>query len=134
MAIETEDLRQLALQLKDDPAECSQRASASRGYYYAYHICLNFAEANSIPDAPYELEGKPIHGAHEKLITRYTNYPNSDDDKAGTLRSIGHILNAMRTIRRDADYDLICNFDNNQAESIIYYANKIIEKMNNINP
>lgn len=131
MAIEPQELKKLSSELKNQDLEVYQRAAARAGYYHAYHHCSIFADEHDLPLAPYEdAAGRPIHGVHEKLIQRFTTYRDSNQQKERCAHSIGIILNAMRTIRKEADYDLGKDFSREKTDDLLNHSDRLIQKCN----
>lgn len=96
--------------------EISFRNAASRAYYYGYHICDAFADAENLP-----LQGG--RGIHDKLIARLSK--NED----GWIRKIGRLLDQAKAKRRDADYILHREFKELDAQSTINKAKAINQEI-----
>ncbi len=85
MAINAEDLLELARELADQDGEVYWRSAASRAYYCAFHECQ--AIAVNLPEAPYVAEPK---GAHDRVIKQFTT-TEGNARKARKLRAIGYV-------------------------------------------
>lgn len=127
MAVDVKELLSQAKQLSTDKAEISQRAAASRAYYYAYHVCQVFSGSNSFPLPTYKSD---TGGLHNRLIQQYLQYADSSDpERTKKARCVGHILARMREIRTHADYRLGDDFDENLAEELFMHISRVEEKL-----
>lgn len=84
-----------ATMLRQNTAEANLRSCVSRAYYSMFHAAQSFAERR-YPDR-YVGRGAAVH---ERLIQAF----QSSNDIAA--RNVGYALNAMRTLRSRADYEL----------------------------
>lgn len=127
MAVDIEELLHQAKQLAVDYSEISQRAAASRGYYYAYHKCLAFADSNSFDPPEYASEKG---GLHHQLIQQFLQYRDSADaEKSKRARCVGHILTRMRAIRTHADYKLVEDFGNDLTTEMFLHISNMAAKL-----
>jgi len=97
MSIRPEDLLTLAVELLNSKDEGRLRASASRAYYAAYHLC----------DAIRFKHGVPIErdtGSHQALVSGLTRYSGGDMHVREEVRTLGRELERARRMRVLADY------------------------------
>lgn len=95
--------------------EASNRSSASRAYYAAYHACL--ALSNSLPDPP----PPPPKGLHDRAIRALSNCPirGSTRERDKTVRKLGIGLGQLRDLRTRADYKVGEAFGANDSQQAI---------------
>ena len=91
--------------------EISARNSASRAYYYAFHLARQLSDRlpNTIVGAG---------GVHETLIRKLNGLPYSHS-AALKCRSVGYQLALFRKTRTKADYDLGIDFLRSEAEALL---------------
>ena len=82
----------LAEELAKNTDEASLRSAISRAYYYAFHLALKRARANSFE----YLSGE---GTHTQLWRLFTASPDPDCIK------LGHLAERLKENRRRADYE-----------------------------
>jgi len=100
-------------------SEMDYRNAASRGYYAAYHICLNLGK--QLPDFTDEKLG-----VHEKLITKLERARDRN------IKAVGYILRTCKSSRKKADYLLEDKFSKQEAGLTINHAEKIIQRYSEI--
>ena len=101
-------------------SEMANRNAASRAYYAAYHICLNFALEKNFDF----IEGKGSY--HAQLIQFYQSHPGRH------YQAVGKILRRMRSTRTHADYYLDCPFTHYHAQKQLYEARLLFNEMTRI--
>ncbi|WMT47878.1 MAG: hypothetical protein RE468_04500 [Acidithiobacillus caldus] len=97
MSVSIEDLVRLAEELSRIDGEAYWRCAVSRGYYAAFHACLEVSP-NHIRNARANL--------HEKLITWMREGRESDDETKLQIAEVGLELDQLRKKRAQADYRL----------------------------
>ena len=106
MAINCDDLFELAQRLSTCPDEASKRASISRAYYASYHQCVEWEK--QLPRSS-EINGtrESTVSVHASLIRRL-RHPDKRCSPTQINQSIqiGKRLNQLRKRRGRADYDL----------------------------
>lgn len=95
MSVSVEDLICLAQELSRIDGEAYWRCAVSRGYYAAFHACLEVSP-NHIRSARVNL--------HEKLITWMREGRESDDETKLQIAEVGLELDQLRKRRAQADY------------------------------
>lgn len=103
MSILPQDLLSLADKLLTMPDEVAIRASASRSYYCAYHLCLAVRE--KLPHSA----GSKV-GSHEALIEDLAEFLGDPPEFQLKIRALGQVLKQCRVGRVRADYHLDQNF------------------------
>jgi len=103
MSILPQDLLSLADKLLAMPEEPAIRASASRSYYFAYHLCLPVREK-----LPHSAGTKP--GAHKSLIEDLAEFLGDPPEFQLKIRALGQVLKQCRDGRVRADYRLEQDF------------------------
>lgn len=84
----------LAKKLKQSGDEAALRTAISRSYYCLYHLCNDFAKANSYSEKI--AKGRSLH----KTLW---NWCETHEDPR--VRELGVDGNLMRTLRNKADYE-----------------------------
>lgn len=118
MSIRPGDLLALAADLLNSKDEVRLRASASRAYYAAYHLCDAIRFKLGVP-----VEGKT--GMHWALVFGLMRYAGGDAHIQGEVRILGRILERALRIRHDADYKIDTDFSLIRAKEVNSLARSI---------
>lgn len=106
MAIVPQDLLESAKRLAALSNEADTRSAVSRSYYCSYHEASAVAE--TLPDHHNMANIKG--GMHERLAKKLAEFPlkmiGFTEDQSRIIRSVGVMLNQLKTQRRQADYEL----------------------------
>jgi len=122
MSITPRDLLSLSDVLLQHPDEVWIRASASRAYYAAYHLCL-LVRAK----IPYATESR--QGTHAAVIQALTNYSGGTPQFQEKVRALGRVLNQCKAGRVRADYDLDDSFNERDAQTMLERARRIEQRV-----
>jgi len=123
MSTTPEDLLNLAQNLSEKSKESYWRCAVSRGYYAAFHSCLNIS-----PDSI----RKAHVNVHEKLIEWMRSGRDSEDENKLLLAEIGLELDQLRKKRVKADYRLQEFFHQGDTKASVLKSFKIINIINHL--
>ncbi|HFD80455.1 MAG TPA: hypothetical protein ENK05_08725 [Gammaproteobacteria bacterium] len=118
MPILPRDLLECATALIKENGETFQRAAVSRAYYACYHAALPVAERL----APVDVNG----GLHKKLYETFIK------ERELSYKSVGYMLRQSHSDRIRADYHLQEEIGRRDAETVIYTAIKILNKIDSL--
>ncbi len=125
MSIQPTDLLDLAERLETG-AECDRRASISRSYYAAYHLCLDWHQA--LPE-PGSVAGK-AGGKHQELINQLQNPgPGIPQELKKLSRKLAIKLQTLRDRRVLADYKLRDALADNEAVTQLQQSRDMMNLM-----
>jgi uncharacterized protein (UPF0332 family) len=124
MSISPSQLFDLARALEERDEECAWRSSMSRAYYAAFHAAQDLGFEDWLDGELADTSHIDPQRSHEKVIQKFVGAK-----KDLRLRSIGHMLKAMRKDRVRADYDLYVTIAEAEAASQLLVAEKVIEKI-----
>lgn len=128
MPVTPDDIENLAIELGRRSDETSYRCAASRYYYSAYHKCRNLADTIDEPEYS-------DSGMHSSLITKLTRKKVASDSREFDMkiRSIGHLLQAAKDIRTNADYELNYDFEKHNMDEIKGMLDRLNDKLSELN-
>ncbi|OWQ44189.1 hypothetical protein CDL60_25875 [Roseateles noduli] len=127
MAINSDDLFELAQRLSTCADEASHRASISRAYYASYHQCIEWEK--QLPSTS-EINGidKNSLGVHASLIRRLRHPDSRCSPKQTSLSiSIGKRLDQLRKRRGRADYDIKLHIPHQLVEAQLALARTLLD-------
>jgi uncharacterized protein (UPF0332 family) len=101
--------------------EIDFRNALSRTYYSIFHLTKPVAE--HLPHLP-----QTTQGSHDAIISRFTRYPSTDPHWR-LARSIGVIMEQMKTRRRKADYQIDLTMVQKDAELQLQEAQKVTDRI-----
>jgi len=110
------DFLDLAYDLVAEPREASWRSGASRAYYAAFHVALEF-----LRQCGFHLPNNDR--AHAGVIYRLSN------SGPAQINQIGQDIGRLRSKRITADYHLGHSFDQQTAFDHVQIADKVIETL-----
>lgn len=123
MPVTPEQLFEYANSLSND-SELVCRASVNRSYYAAYHAAKIFHD--NLPSGGYP--PKNSTGMHETLYHKL-KHPTVDDPELKTKsRQIGYMGIELKTIRKNADYDLNTAISKDEAIYALEQAKALIQR------
>lgn len=101
--------------------EVFSRVALGRAYYSLYHQAKIKAEELALPEV-----GNHGMGEHKRLVARY--------QAAGKrLKVIGSMIDKMRAVRADVDYDLAGEYTRQQALKDIHVCRSVIAEIQKVN-
>lgn len=101
--------------------EVYSRVALGRAYYSLYHQAKIKADELSLPDC-----GSQGMGEHKRLVARY--------QAAGKrLKVIGSMIDKMRAVRADVDYDLCGHYTRQQALKDIQVCRSVMADIQKVN-
>ena len=111
MAVTPKALLDAAAEISVGGREVDWRNAASRGYYAAYHRCILLA-----------FGGASAQPSHRQLIDQLT------DAKASVQRKqAGYLLQQCKQLREQADYRIMDNFEQADAETALDAGRRIFK-------
>ncbi len=115
--------------LSEDGTEVIYRSIARLSYYSSFHLCHKVSKIIKSSYSP-----KVSQGIHEEVCQILQKMVLKGDDKSivMAIRSSGHILALMKSMRVHADYKLDNDFSLKDAQTMISQAKKIKEKISMI--
>ena len=126
MAITPVDLMNLAQDLAKRPDEVSQRAAASKAYYFAFHTCKSLLrEIRTGPEL-----GGPSHRAVIAELTRFNSPSNPNLNRK--VNGLGYMLAQLSDLRSVADYELDEDFSEATTRMVMAGALKAEERVREI--
>ncbi|ANH69913.1 hypothetical protein [Mitsuaria sp. 7] len=127
MAINSDDLFELARHLATCADEASQRASISRAYYASYHQCIEWEKQLPRTSGINDIDRNAL-GVHASLIRRLRNPDRRCSPKQISLSiSIGKRLDQLRKRRGRADYDIKLFIPHQLVEAQLALAKTLLD-------
>lgn len=115
MAVNVNDLMELATEFSNSPEEPKIRISIHKSYYCAYHSCLQYVV--KLTGSTEAINGITHIGLSEKLYREF--------GRIGMRLSI--LLDGMKRERHKADYELLETIHKERAEESLRHLHTLLE-------